>query len=386
MKCTACQIAMVHKPDSSHSASYGDLDDLNAAAAAYAREWTVACGERRGELRAELVCYCLPFAGRIASRYRGRGEPLEDLQQVARLGLVNAIDRYDPDRGLFTAFAVSTIRGELKRHFRDKTWRLHVTRRMQDLVLESQHATVLLTNTLNRDPSAAELADHLHVGEDEILHARLCRASYSPIPLSTPTGDGSTELGDAFGDHDEELESVTDKLTVTVLIQLLPDRIQRMLVMRFYGDFTQAKIAAELGISQMQVSRLLSRALSWLRAAMLSDVPPPWSGETGVHGSSGMRVRVTRSATTVNVQVYGEVDRDTADRLRVALRSALATATGGRVVVDVTAMPFVDAAGVAVLREAFAAGASAQVTVRLIGVQPHVATVLATVGLPRSND
>ncbi|HEV7961946.1 MAG TPA: sigma-70 family RNA polymerase sigma factor, partial [Actinoplanes sp.] len=318
--------------------------------------------------------------------YRGRGEPLEDLQQVARLGLVNAIDRYDPDRGLFTAFAVSTIRGELKRHFRDKTWRLHVTRRMQDLVLESQHATVLLTNTLNRDPSAAELADHLHVGEDEILHARLCRASYSPIPLSTPTGDGSTELGDAFGDHDEELESVTDKLTVTVLIQLLPDRIQRMLVMRFYGDFTQAKIAAELGISQMQVSRLLSRALSWLRAAMLSDVPPPWSGETGVHGSSGMRVRVTRSATTVNVQVYGEVDRDTADRLRVALRSALATATGGRVVVDVTAMPFVDAAGVAVLREAFAAGASAQVTVRLIGVQPHVATVLATVGLPRSND
>jgi RNA polymerase sigma-B factor len=386
MKYTACQIVMVHKPDSSHSASYGDLDDLNAAAAAYAREWTVAGADRRGELRAGLVCYCLPFAGRIASRYRGRGEPLEDLQQVARLGLVHAIDRYDPGRGLFTAFAVSTIRGELKRHFRDKTWRLHVTRRMQDLVLESQHATALLTNNLSRDPSVAELAEHLHVGEDEIRHARLCRASYSPIPLSTPTGDGSTELGDAFGDTDETLESVTDKLTVTALIQLLPDRIQRMLVMRFYGDFTQAKIAAEMGISQMQVSRLLARALSWLRAAMLSDVPPPWSGATDAGGSNSMRVRVSRTGATVNVQVYGEVDRDTANRLRVGLRSALATATGGRVVVDVTAMPFVDAAGMAVLREAFAAAAAAHISVRLIGVQPHVAMVLATVGLPLSND
>lgn len=172
--------------------------------------------------------------------------------------------------------------------------------------------------------------------------------------------------------------------SVTALLHLLPDRIQRMLVMRFYGDSTQAKIAAELCISPMQVSRLLARALSWLRAAMLSDVPPSWSGGVDGHGSDDMRVRTSSSEAMVTVQVYGEVDRDTAGRLRVALLSAVATAAAGRLVVDVTAMPFVDAAGVAVFCDAFAAAASAHVTITLIGVQPHVATVFAAVGLPPS--
>jgi RNA polymerase sigma-B factor len=249
----------------------GDLEDLDAAAADYAREWTLATEELRGQLRTDLIRYCLPFAGRMASRYGGRGEPPEDLQQVARLGLINAVDRYDPDRGSFTAFAVITVRGELKRYFRDKTWGLHVNRRAQDLALESQRATVALTNTLKRHPSVAELASHLHVDEDEIRNARLYLTSYTPIPLSTPIGgDGSFELGDAFADPDDALEAITDRLTITGLIHLLPDRIQRMLVMRFYGNLTQAQIAAAFGISQMHVSRLLTQALSWLRAAMLS--------------------------------------------------------------------------------------------------------------------
>jgi RNA polymerase sigma-B factor len=190
---TPCDIVVGRQPGSRRSKSHGDLEDLDAAAADYAREWTLATEELRGQLRTDLIRYCLPFAGRMASRNGGRGEPPEDLQQVARLGLINAVDRYDPDRGSFTAFAVITIRGELKRYFRDKTWGLHVNRRAQDLALESQRATAALTNTLKRHPSVAELASHLHVDEDEIRDARLCLASYTPIPLSEPfrvTGGG----------------------------------------------------------------------------------------------------------------------------------------------------------------------------------------------------
>jgi RNA polymerase sigma-B factor len=275
---TTFDIVTIRQPVSPRPKSSGQLEDLDVAAARFAREWTVAATNRRRELRADLVCHCLPFARRMAVRYRGRGEPFEDLEQVARLGLINAIDRYDPDRGSFTAFAVITIRGELKRYFRDKTWALHVDRRVQDLALELQHATVLLTNTLQRDPDIAELAKYLDVSEDEIQQARLCRACYTPVPLSTPIGaDGSLELRDTVGGPDDALEAVTDNVTVAELIRLLPDRIQRMLAMRFHGNLTQVQIAAEFGVSQMHVSRLLARATQWLRAAMLSDVPPPWA-------------------------------------------------------------------------------------------------------------
>jgi RNA polymerase sigma-B factor len=161
-----------------------------------------------------------------------------------------------------------------------------------------------------------------------------CSSRYSER-LSTPTGgDGSFELGDAFADPDDALEAITDRLTITGLIHLLPDRIQRMLVMRFYGNLTQAQIAAAFGISQMHVSRLLTQALSWLRAAMLSDVPPPWGGGADRRGPDGMRVRVGRIQGTVTGQVCGEVDRDTADRLRISLHSAVAAAAAGGVVID----------------------------------------------------
>ena len=386
MNDTTVETVTIRRPVSTRPKSSGDLEDLDVAAARFAREWTVASAQRRRELRADLVVHCLPFASRMAFRYRGRGEPLEDLEQVAWLGLINAIDRYDPDRGSFTAFAVITIRGELKRHFRDKTWALHVNRRGQDLALELQHATVLLTNVLKREPDTAELAKHLDVSEDDIQQARLCRACYTPVPLSTPIGaEGTLELSDTFGAPDEALEAVADKVTVAKLIRLLPDRIQHMLALRFHGNRTQAQIAAEFGVSQMHVSRLLARAMEWLRAAMLSDVPPPWAPGADHSEPDGLRIRLSRAGGDVTVQVCGEIDRDNADRLRISLHSAVSTASAGRVVIDVAAMPLLEAAGVAVLRDAFVAAALANVTVTLMGVRPHVAPVLAAVGLPTVN-
>jgi RNA polymerase sigma-B factor len=354
--------------------SRGDLEDLDELATAYADAWTAATAARRGRLRDDLICRCLPFAGRMARRYVGRGEPLDDLQQVARVGLINAVDRYDPGRGSFTAFAVITVCGELKRHFRDKTWGLSVARRLQDLCIDLQHGTVTLTNALRREPTIEELAHHLGVSAEQIRHARLCDASHTPVPLSTPTGnDGSLELCDALGGADPDLEMLTDKLAVTELVHLLPQRIQRMLALRFAGNLTQAQIAAEFNISQMQVSRLLTRGLTWLRAAMLSDTPPPWiTGENMLY-PDGLRIRIFRSEGAVTVRVSGEVDRDTADQLRLSLHSAVLAATNGRLVIDVSGMPLADAAAVAVLRDAFRAAALANVEVTLTAVQPPVA-------------
>jgi RNA polymerase sigma-B factor len=362
--------------------SHGDLDDLDQLAAAYADAWTGATAARRGQLRNDLICRCLPFASRMARRYAGHGEPLEDLQQVARIGLINAVDRYNPGRGSFIAFAVITVCGELKRHFRDKTWGLHVTRRLQDLCIQLQHATVTLTTELQREPTIEELAHHLDVSAEQIRHARLCHAGYNPVPLSTPTGiDGSLELGDAFGDPDPDLEILTDKLALSELMHLLPLRIQRMLALRFFGNLTQSQIAAEFNISQMHVSRLLAQGLTWLRAAMLSDVPPPWIAGENVLYPDRMRIRIGRSEGAVTVKISGEVDRDTADHLRLSLHSAVVAATGGRLIIDVCGMPLADAAAVAVLRDAFRAAALAYVEVTLTAVQPHVAPVIEALGL-----
>ena len=259
------------------STSHRKAEDLDELATAYAEAWTIASPARRDRLRNDLICDCLPLAGRLAHRYVGRGEPFEDLQQVARVALINAVDRYDPGRGSFTAFAVTTVCGELKRHFRDKTWGIHVTRRLRDLSVDLRRANAALTGVLQREPTIDELAEHLDVSEEQIRHARLCGAGYTLVPFSNPIGnDGSLELSEVFGHLDPDLEILTDRLTVFELMQVLPQRIQVMLALRFYGNMTQAQIAARFNVSQMQVSRLLTRALTWLRTAMLGEAPPPW--------------------------------------------------------------------------------------------------------------
>lgn len=363
----------------------GGLEDLDAAALAYSERAASARDSERAALREKLIRLCLPFAGRLARRYRGRGESFEDIEQVARLGLVKAIDRYNPERGSFTAYAVITISGEIKRHFRDKTWGVHVPRRVQDLSLEVGHATMAMTSDLSRTPTADEIAERLGVTPAAVLEAQESSAGYSPSSLNAPVGggDGAAEFGDMIGDVDGDLELVDDKVTVADLLMRLPARERRMLAMRFYGNRTQTEIATELGISQMHVSRLLSRALAWLREAMLSDTPPRWEGAETRPERHPVQVEIQREGAAVVARVRGEVDRDTAERLRLGLRHAISLAGRDRVVIDLSAVPLLDAAGIAVLVDAASAASVAGIPLTLTGTQPYVTSILSVTGLAR---
>jgi RNA polymerase sigma-B factor len=358
------------------------LHDLDEAAVAYARRWRSAGDGERHSLRDDLICRCVPFADRMARRYGGRPEPIEDLEQVARLGLIKAVDRYDPGRGSFTAFAVLTICGEIKRHFRDRTWGMHVYRRLQNLTLEIGPATAELTHTLARDPTAAEVARHMDVSEEQVRHAQVCAATHLPVPLSAPIDDrGYRELGDLIGGRDEAIEVLPDRLAIAELLHVLPDRIQRIIALRFYGNLTQAQIAEEIGISQMHVSRLLRHALTWLRAAMLSDTTPRWTGTAESQSLHTLRVLVSETDTEINVEVIGEIDRDNTAHLWRRLHSAIALASPGRMVINLAGSPVVDVASAAVLRDAYMSAGFAHVAVTFVGVQPLVGSVLAIVGL-----
>jgi RNA polymerase sigma-B factor len=321
----------------------------------------------------------------MAQRYGGRPEPIEDLEQVARLGLIKAVDRYDPGRGSFTAFAVLTICGEIKRHFRDRTWAMHVNRPLQNLTLEIGPATAELTHTLARDPTAAEVARHIDVSEEQVRRAQVCAASHLPVPLNAPIDDrGHREFGDLIGGRDEAIEGLPDRLAIAELVRVLPDQIQRIIALRFYGNLTQTQIAEEVGISQMHVSRLLRRALEWLRAAMLSDTTPRWTGAEESQSPHNLRVLVSETDTEINVEVIGEIDRDNSARLCRRLHSAFALASPGRMVINLAGAPLVDVASATVLRDAFVAAGIAHVAVRFVGLRPLVGSVLAIVGVPAS--
>jgi RNA polymerase sigma-B factor len=363
------------------------LEDLDAAALAYAARIEGLPAERRQEARDDLVRFALPFAGRLARRYRGRGEPLEDLEQVARLGLVNAVDRYDPERGSFTAYAAITIVGEIKRHFRDRTWGVHVPRRLRDLILEVGQATAALTSELSRAPSVAELSRRLETPEDEILAALESAAGYSPASLNAPVGgESSAEFGDLVGESDSELESVDDRVTVSGLLGRLPWRERRILAMRFYGNQTQAEIAARFGISQMHVSRLLSRALTWLRQSMLADVPAPWQNGGTEPDPHRMRLSVKRSGDRMVVELGGDVEHDGAEQVRRAIVEAVTTGRPAQVVIDLTEVGALDGAGVTALVAGREVAIRAGIPLRLVRAQPAVRQSLAAAGLAAAHD
>jgi len=354
-------------------------EDLDVVAAAYHERRTAVSSSAREQIRDAFTRQCLPFAGRLARRYRGRGELLDDLEQVARLGLVKAIDRFDPERGSFTAYAVVTIQGEIKRHFRDRTWSVHVARRLQEMVLEVRNARVALTATLSRDPSVPEIAEFLDVPVTAVSEAVGSAAGHSPGSLNAPiAGADVAELGDLIGSADPDIASVDDQVTVRRLLRLLPAREQRMLALRFYGNKSQAEIAAELGVSQMHVSRLLSAALAWLRDAMLTDRPAPWRG-TDSHRMDGVRLTTQWDGDAVTVVLRGEIDRDCAERARAGLHQAVID--GSHVTVDLSGVPLVDAAGIAVLFDAAQAAAVAGRGFAITGARPMVESVLTTSGL-----
>jgi RNA polymerase sigma-B factor len=203
-----------------------------------------------------------------AARYRASPEPAEDLMQAGYVGLMKAINNYDPAIGdSLAAYAQPSVSGEIKRHFRDKRWQIHVRRSTQELRLRVRAATADLTHQLSRAPSAAELAAHLDVTEPEIADAELAGQAFQLASLDAPlaAGDDSSSLAELLGAEDPQLEHTLDIAAVWQHCDELPAREQRMLMMRFYGNMTQDQIAAELGVSQMHVSRLLSRALAYLR-------------------------------------------------------------------------------------------------------------------------
>jgi RNA polymerase sigma-B factor len=243
---------------------FDDLHALPAGAAAAA-----------AAIRETIILRCLPSAHALAARFHRLGEPAEDLDQVAALALVKAVDRYRPQLGTdFAAYAVPTIVGELKRHLRDRGWAVHVPRRMQELRLELNWATDELSHELGRRPTVRDLAERLDLDEAEVLQAQRATRGLRAASLSAPvgTGEGIT-LADTLGADDDGYAAVDHHESLRPLLAALPDRERQILQLRFVGDLTQSQIAAALGISQIHVSRLLTRTLATLRVGLLGYTP-----------------------------------------------------------------------------------------------------------------
>ncbi|WP_428831573.1 SigB/SigF/SigG family RNA polymerase sigma factor [Actinocorallia cavernae] len=225
-------------------------------------------GPERDAVRDELVAAWLPMAHRIAGRFRDRGESVEDLRQVAALGLVKAVDRYDPSRGAFESYAVPTITGEVKRHFRDRMWALRVPRRVQELRNRVRVARRELTqNPGSAEPTNAALAAHTGLTEEEVAAGLEALESFSTLSLDAELagGDDGYSLADTLGAADTSYDVVVDREAAKEGLRRLPERERAILYMRFFEDMTQSRIADQLGISQMHVSRLISRSCARVR-------------------------------------------------------------------------------------------------------------------------
>jgi RNA polymerase sigma-B factor len=221
----------------------------------------------RPALRDRAIEAWLPLARHLAQRYAGRGEPADDLFQVAVVGLIKAVDRWEADRGVdFAGYAIPTIVGEIKRHFRDRTWSVRVPRRLQEMRLAITAANTTLSHQLGRAATVADIAAHLGVTEEEVLEGLEGARAYNATSLSTPvSADGTTELGETLGGEDREYELAEFRIALSPALATLDEREQRIIHLRFYGNLTQSQIAEQIGISQMHVSRLLTKALAKLR-------------------------------------------------------------------------------------------------------------------------
>ncbi|MEZ0110561.1 RNA polymerase sigma-B factor [Catenulispora sp. EB89] len=224
----------------------------------------------RAALRVAVITEYMPYARHLASRYGVRGQSAEDFLQAAYVGLVKAVDHFDPDFGAgFLAFATPTILGELKRYFRDTTWAVHVPRRVQELAGELRDATEDLSQRLHRAPTVQELAVPLGVDAAAVVDAIEASGLHALASLDVPTAvedGGGSLLSDLLGADDRGIQNVIDRETLRPLLATLSEREKKILLMRFFRGMTQTEISAELGVSQMQVSRLLAQILGRLRA------------------------------------------------------------------------------------------------------------------------
>jgi RNA polymerase sigma-B factor len=225
--------------------------------------------------RDELVDMFLPLAEYLARRFDRRGEPLEDLVQVASVGLLNAIDRFDVERDVqFSTYAAVTIIGELKRHFRDKGWAIRVPRRLQEVGLRVNTVLPVLSQELGRSPTVEEIAARCEASPEEILDAMEAVQAYSTTSLDTPVGEEGAAPIEVLGGEDPSLEILEGWASVAPAVKELPERERRVLYLRFFRGLTQSEIAGEVGVSQMHVSRILSQTLAFLRSAVLEEGDP----------------------------------------------------------------------------------------------------------------
>ncbi len=225
----------------------------------------------RATARDSLVHLHLPLVEHCARRFRNRGEPYEDLVQVGTIGLIKSVDRFDSDRGVeFSTYATPTIIGEIKRHFRDKGWAIRVPRRLQELRMQIGAATAELNQSLGRSPTPRELAESIGCSVEEIIEGIESSNAYSTLSLdaSDDSDDGGGSMLDAIGVLDANLEHVEIRESLKPLLDALEPREKRILLLRFFRNKTQTQIAEEIGVSQMHVSRLLTRTLEQLRVAM----------------------------------------------------------------------------------------------------------------------
>ena len=230
----------------------------------------------RDEAREDLVHLHLPLVEHCARRFRNRGEPFEDLVQVGTIGLLKSIDRFDLERGVeFSTYATPTIIGEIKRYFRDKGWAIRVPRRLQELRMQIGATSAELTQNLGRSPTARELAEAIGCSVEEVLEGIESSNAYSTMSLDASEGDdGAGTMLDAIGIDDENLEHVEIRESIKPLLDRLDAREKRILLLRFFKNMTQSQIAEEIGVSQMHVSRLLTRTLEQLRTSLEDDEAP----------------------------------------------------------------------------------------------------------------
>jgi RNA polymerase sigma-B factor len=226
----------------------------------------------RPALRAKLVTGYLPVVVHIARRFAGRGEPVDDLEQAGTVGLLNAVDRFEPDRGVdFLSYAVPTITGEIRRHFRDRTWAMRVPRRLKDLQGTINSAVGPLSQQLGRAPRPTEIAEQVGLPVEEVLEGLDAQQAYRSSSLDELVNGADTTLADTLGEVDGELDKVEYRQALGPLLDELPPRERTIVLLRFFGNQTQTQIADRVGISQMHVSRLLAQTLARLRRRMTED-------------------------------------------------------------------------------------------------------------------
>lgn len=237
--------------------------------------YAAAVGPRREALRHELIQLHLPLARSYANRYAGRGISRDDLFQVACVGLTKAVNGYDPERGEdFLGYAIPTIRGELRRHFRDAGWMVRPPRRIQELQARLWAADAELTQALHRSPTAVELAEETGAPLADVRESLSVDGCYQPKSLDEPTLSGEGSLADELGGEDEDLVRADDKLVLVEALQRLCPRDRTIIRLRFVDGMTQQEIGDQIGVTQMQVSRLISRILADLRAALTTAAAP----------------------------------------------------------------------------------------------------------------